>query len=384
MTAFYETTHRMLAKGSHDELSRELFNRSFTLYLEAESRPRIREVYEQAVKPALVAQHGREPTRREIAKAMREVPPNRWWYALRTRAQRNSYEVATAVVARQMPELTERARAFDNNPAGGSLTLDPALKVPTYLTAHDIHHLPGGYHTERGADDFAAGAIYDRQMTINRMGTQGRLNDDPGVSLAAWTLERFPDLKPKRILEMGCSVGHSLLPFKNVYPDAEVIGLDVAAPCLRYGHARAEALGVPVHFVQANAEATTFEDASFDIVFSRILLHETSHAAVPRIFKECHRLLRKGGLMFHSDAPQFNELDPYVASLRDWDITCNNEPFMDAAYDLPLEEMYAEAGFDRAEAFRLRIPSKHVQASGIDPKFTRTGGSMFLVAAVKT
>src|SRR5262249_46772324 len=157
---------------------------------------------------------------------------------------------------------------------------------PNYI-AGDVHLLKGGYHTERQPEDIAAGAIFDRQMTINRMGTQGRLNDDPGISLATWAKETFPPLRPRRILELGCSAGHSLLPFKTVYPEAEIVGIDVAAPCLRYGHARAEGLGVPAHFMQQNAERTSFEDGSFDLVFSRILLHETSRKALPRIFAEC-------------------------------------------------------------------------------------------------
>ena len=101
-------------------------------------------------------------------------------------------------------------------------------------------------------------------------------------------------------------------------------------------------------------------------------MHETSHAAVPRIFAECHRLLRPGGLCFHSDAPQFDELEPYVASLRDWDIRCNNEPFMDAWYEMPVEQLFAAAGFDAATCFRGWAPSLHVAAKGtgsvVEPK----------------
>lgn len=382
MTAtFYEVTHPMLAKAAHDDLARELFNRSLTMFLEAEHRPRIRDVYERSVRPALSETLGHAPTRREIAGAMRAHPANAWWYALRTRSQRTSYEIATKVVGDQMPDLMRRAESL-NGTCGGTLTLDPAVTVPNYI-AGDIHLLEGGYHTERRTDDIAAGAIFDRQMTLNRMGAQGRLNDDPGNSLAAWVMDKFPQLKPKRILEIGCSVGHSLLPFKAAFPEAEVVGIDVAAPCLRYAHALAEGLGVPAHFVQQNAEQTNFEDGSFDLVFSRILLHETSRKALPRIFAECFRLLRKGGVMFHSDAPQYDELDPYVASLRDWDITCNNEPFMEVAYDLPLERMYAEAGFDAAACFRDRAPSQLVRATGVDPKLMRSGGSMFLTGATK-
>ena len=78
----------------------------------------------------------------------------------------------------------------------------------------------------------------------------------------------------------------------EAYPEAEVYGIDVAAPMLRYAHARAEALGRRVHFSQQNAESTNFRDESFDLIVSHILLHETSAKAVRNIMRECHRLLQ--------------------------------------------------------------------------------------------
>src|SRR5205807_7337786 len=86
----------------------------------------------------------------------------------------------------------------------------------------------------------------------------------------------------------------STLPYVDAYPEAEVHAIDVAAPMLRYAHARAEALGRRVHFSQQNAESTNFRDESFDLIVSHILLHETSAKAVRNIVRECHRLLRKG------------------------------------------------------------------------------------------
>lgn len=375
-----DAPHDLLLPATRTELSRELFCRSLTNYLETQSRPRLRTLYEREVAPALRQDLGREPGRREIADAMRAQPANRLWYAMRTASQRMAYEASNAVIARQRESLVARAARYRGK-AGGSLALDPSLPVPRYIGTLEVHLMPGGYVAEQGADDVGAGALFDRQMTVNRMGSQGALNDDPGHSLVAWLRARFPEFRPRRILELGCTVGHNLLPFAAAWPEAELHGIDVSAPCLRYAHARAEALGVAAHFSQQDAEHTRFEAGSFDLVFSRILMHETSHAAVPRIFAEGRRLLAPGGLCFHSDAPQFDELEPYVASLRDWDIRCNNEPFMDAWYDMPVERLFAAAGFDRATIFRGWAPSLHVAASGVDPKLNRSGGRYFLAGA---
>ena len=50
--------------------------------------------------------------------------------------------------------------------------------------------------------------------------------------------------QPKDILDMGCGIGNSTLPFSKKYPNSKVVGADVALPCLRYAHARANALDV--------------------------------------------------------------------------------------------------------------------------------------------
>jgi ubiquinone/menaquinone biosynthesis C-methylase UbiE len=72
-----------------------------------------------------------------------------------------------------------------------------------------------------------------------------------------------------------------------------VWGIDVGGPLVRYAHARAAALGHDINFAQMNAEETTFPDGHFDLVVSHILLHETSGKAMPRIFKEAHRVLAR-------------------------------------------------------------------------------------------
>jgi hypothetical protein len=103
-----------------------------------------------------------------------------------------------------------------------------------------------------------------------------------------WDLsQRLTSAQPTAILDMGCTVGHSTLPFKEAFPHADVTGIDVAGPQLRYAHARAGGLGLDVGFLQRDASATGLPDASFDLIVSHILLHETSGKAMPAIFREC-------------------------------------------------------------------------------------------------
>ena len=160
----------------------------------------------------------------------------------------------------------------------------------------------------------------------------------------------------------GCSVGHSTLPYVDAYPEAEVHAIDVAAPMLRYAHARAEALGKRVHFSQQNAESTNFRDESFDLIVSHILLHETSGKAVRNIMRECHRLLRKGAMAIHAEVPQYAGMDPYDAFMLDWDTYNNNEPFWGYLHDMDLRQLAEESGFDGAAVVQAMVPSAFEQA----------------------
>ena len=372
--------HAMMLRPNSADATRETYWGELMTFLEAEVRPGFRAHYEEEVAPRLASALGRSPDRHEIAVAMLQYAPNRAWYVARKEAQRQAFDISRAIVDGQVEELAARAAGFGNGPA--ALELDAALPFPDYVQK-DAHNMEGGYEDLGRGDPLSAGATYDRALSVHRVAAMGPLVDDVGHSIASRLKEAFPDFAPKRILEMGCTVGHTLLPFKAAFPDAEVIGIDVSGPCLAFGAARASGLGAAVTFSQRNAEHSGYDDESFDLVFSRILLHETCEDAVRAIFAECHRLLRPGGIMFHSDAPQFDELDPYDQSLRDWDIRCNAEPFMDGYYAMDLEQEFGLAGFRPESMFRLFAPSMIVQC-GYRAEQTRTrGGRYFFAGAVK-
>jgi SAM-dependent methyltransferase len=217
--------------------------------------------------------------------------------------------------------------------------------------------MPGGYHSEFAPDDLASGAVYDRAVYLYAMGRMGPLNTDMGDTAIAYLRAHFPELQPRRILDLGCTVGHSTLPYVDAYPGAEVHAIDVAAPVLRYAHARAESLGKPVHFSQQNAESTRFPDAHFDLIVSHILVHETSHAAIRRILRECHRLLRPGGVVLHVETPPFSALEPYDQFMLDWDTRNNNEPYWSGSHEIDPAALAGECGFDPARAFEAMEPS---------------------------
>ena len=217
---------------------------------------------------------------------MMRDPFTQMWSALKHDVQEQMFYTVAEGIERQLPALVEKAKAVRARPDKlGSLSLDPSVRVPRYNSAVDIHCKPGGYHTEVVEDDVLAGAEFERTLNLHLMGLLGPHDDDMGQSLARWAKRKFPGLKPKRILDMGCTIGNSTLPWLDEYPDAEMVAIDGSAPVLRYGHARSESLGTPVQFMQMDAEHTSFPDQSFDFVVSHILMHETSNRALRNIFR---------------------------------------------------------------------------------------------------
>lgn len=353
--------HGILPQATHDELARQSFVQSLKVHLASKVSPGNKVIYEERVKPAFEHQHRRPPQdRHEVRRAMVTEPYYQMWSALQRTSQEMMWDAVSTSVEHQLEELSRRAGKLERKL--GSLTLDPALPLPPYHAAVDIHCQPGGYHTELEAGDVTAGAIYDRAVYIYAMGRMGALNDDMGASVVAYLRKERPQFRPARILDMGCSVGHSTLPYVDGYPEAEVFAIDVAGPMLRYAHARAEALGKRVHFSQQNAESTNFPDESFDLIVSHILLHETSAKAVRNIIRECRRLLRRGGMAIHAEVPQYEGMAPYDTFMLDWDTYNNNEPFWGYLHDMDLKQLARESGFEESSVVQTMVPSAFEQA----------------------
>lgn len=350
MNELEQLEHGMLPKPTHDELARQQFARSFKEHIVAKIHPGNRVAYEKRVQPEIEKTTGKVPVdRTDVEPFMTKDPHYQMWSSLLRTSQEIMWSAAQKPVERNLNGLVEQAKTNGN--AKGSLTLDPKLDVPRYHTAVDIHCQPGGYHTEVTDNDVAPGAVYDRAVFIYAMGQMGPDNADMGRSIIEWLKEKRPGFTPEKILDMGCSVGHSTVPYTEQWPEAEMHAIDVASPMLRYAHARAESMGKAIHYSQQNAESTNFEDNSFDLIVSHILLHETSQKAIKNIIAECHRLLKPGGIMIHAETPPYAGMDAFDAFMLDWDTFNNNEPFWRRSHEIDLKKLASDAGFDADKEF---------------------------------
>ncbi|MFT3966229.1 MAG: class I SAM-dependent methyltransferase [Sphingobium sp.] len=292
-----------------------------------------------------------------VRDAMEETPIYKFYSSSRYKVQEMVWESVRPQVERNLDTLIGLAREAESE-CGGSLRLDPTLAVPRYVSELDVHLMPGCFHNEYQPDDVAQGAIYTYGIGVFYGGLpQMRKGSGPAATIAAYIQAAWPDLSPERILDLGCTTGDGTFPYTHAFPAAEVHGIDVGAPMLRYGHARAAAAGIPIHFSQQNAEKTDFPDNHFDIITSSFFFHEIPVKSTREILKECHRILKPGGLMIHFELPPRSAVDPYLDFYIDWDAYHNNEPYYSNFRRQSLADLCVEAGFAPDNYVQRQLPN---------------------------
>lgn len=231
----------------------------------------------------------------------------------------------------------------------GRLEIDANFRMPDYYSDVEYHLQPDSYH-----GDSISGYIYHYGTKVFHLGG----NDQDQVKIArAYDLPEPTDGNVQTVVDLACSIGQTTCGMAQRWPDAEVWGIDVAAPMLRYGHARAVQLGCRVIFSQQDARSLHFDDASVDVVYMGTLLHEMPVAAGREALHEARRILRPGGVFVLTDMVQPTEpVDPWARYDRDFDGRYNGEPY---AYDFVYSNVDADVRelFDSVESSSARMTS---------------------------
>lgn len=219
----------------------------------------------------------------------------------------------------------------------GSVTLDPTLEIPDYAS-HEVHLQPGGY-----VGDKLAGYLF-HYGTNNFY--HGQNDQDQFHHSVAERIEA-PAGKLERIVDLGCGVGQLTAALKERFPDADVHGVDVGAPMVRYAHRRAMELDLDVHFRQALAHRTGFGDDSVDLVSAYILFHEVPEDVGREIVREAYRILRPGGVfeVFDFQTP-LNPATQYQRYAMWIDHRFNNEPWSMEFTGSDFTQSLRDAGFN--------------------------------------
>ena len=385
--------HAVLPESSKDEAARQEYIYSLGAFVQNEVNPRLREVYERDVRPRFEAAHGHEPeNRHEVRRAMNRQPYCQLASSMQRTTQEMLWNSVDESIQRQLPGLIQVASELRQSPRLGSLRIDESFDMPNYIANNDNHAMPGGYSADLCDGDVTAGALYDRGGFIYTQGLFGARMDGLGRAAINFIRARYPEFQPRRVLDIGCTAGGPTVALAEEWPEAEVHGIDVGAALLRYAHARAESLGVSVHFSQQSGERTDFDTGSFDLVVCLGVLHETSRPAVKNIFSEAFRLLGPGGVFLVSELPPYDSGTPFELFARDWDTWNNNEPFWGPVHEMDLVETLVDCGFSGDDVFAAFAPgvaaaNELVQAVPVENKkfvgSTRGGGDSWFVAASK-
>ena len=259
--------------------------------------------------------------------AMLEPNPLYWYYAwLERHIQRAKYSGRWGLAPSLAHEPPER---FPN----AQIKLDPSVPIPQYYAAVDIHQHPGNLHGAPGA-----GAVYKASAGSTQ----------PGATAGYELHERFAQYVERlgrfdRILDMGCGFGKSALPLATRFSNAMIKGVDLAAPCLELAAAEAVTSAVPnLAYEQADARHTPYDEESFDLVTSTMVLHELDEPALRELFRETYRLLEPGGTVVHLD---FQVRDPFLEFIHLGHSRRNNEPYMRPLNKMDVARELTSLGF---------------------------------------
>lgn len=152
---------------------------------------------------------------------------------------------------------------------------DPAIQQRAVLPANDIARSFGA--ASRGYDAAATLQADVRQELLSRL-----------------NLLKQP---PQAALDLGCGTGAGAHAIKQRFPRAQVTAADIAAPMLERAR-RHSRFWRPIRCVEADARSLPFEAASFDLVFTNLMLQWVQ--PLDAALAEIRRVLRPGGLLLAS------------------------------------------------------------------------------------
>ena len=108
---------------------------------------------------------------------------------------------------------------------------------------------------------------------------------------------RLPPTQQLRILEIGCSTGHHILPIAEAYPLAQITAIDFSAPAITEAKRLATLAGITnITFVHADLLQWSAPTEAFDCIIAHGFFSWVSDQAKSVLLAVCGRALSKNGV----------------------------------------------------------------------------------------
>jgi len=272
----------------------------------------------------------------DMRTTMTDVPEVATWLRAKRSLQEAYWQTIVDSYSSRQDEFLHMLEVSDSE-GPGSVHWDPDFKYPDYVTV-DIHIQPGGY-----VADPLCGLHYDYGTKV----FFGGMNDGDALHAKMCGKTAIPkDGQVNRAMDIGCAIGQFSCALKRRFPDAEVWGMDIGAPMVRYAHSRAAKQGLDVNFAQMASEKLNSPDNHFDLVTAHLLFHELPEPIIKQTIAEVYRVLRPGGTFvlwdFPSDAPADGRFSGFM---RYMDAADNGEPYSCEFVSCDVETLIPQAGF---------------------------------------
>jgi len=266
-----QTTIDRLYQPNFTETSRQSFVSALKGYVNGPMEQQLAALYNEVLEPKFESEKGRLPkSHTEATPLFEKTELYQLWASMVYSSQDLLWETVGHTVDRQRSEFEGLAQKLTPGSTLGSLELNPELVMPSPISTTEIHRQPGGYFYASDGEDLTAPLQYFASIELYRKAkglSAGAKTGEPGMTrfIIDGLKEKYPNIKPKRILDLGCAVGTETIGLKEAFPDAEIHGVDLSAPFLRFAHLWAESNQVSAHYRQADARETGYPDEHFDL-----------------------------------------------------------------------------------------------------------------------
>ena len=108
-------------------------------------------------------------------------------------------------------------------------------------------------------------------------------------------IENIHNSEPENILDIGCGTATLTIMLKKEFAQARVTGIDGDENILKIASKKVKSLDLNIELKQALSYKLPYNDNSFDIVVSSLMLHHMTDENKIKTIREVHRVLRQKG-----------------------------------------------------------------------------------------